>query len=131
MRNSFLLVFLIFIEVQTSAVFAQNRFAANIEGGHSYTYIFGNSVNSDCLTPILGGFGGIAFQNIFLDKLAIKAGIAYERKGIELRIKNQYALSLEIRDHYGLVNTLLFPVFVGEDGKQYNSDRKSINNEAS
>jgi len=214
MKNILPLAFLIFFGVQTSTLSGQNRFALSLEGGPSYTHIHGNSANSDYLKPILGGFGGIAFQYSFLDKLSFKTGIAYERKGadllvnsimlnytfhfdyltipllikasigkklrflvsagpyfsylinqtyinnhyypynfeypipdqstyenankldfgiigcigIEVRIKNQYALSLEVRDHYGLVNTKLFPDFVGSDGMKYNFDNNAINN---
>lgn len=208
---------MILSEVQISSVLAQSRFAVGIEGGPSYTYIYGNSTSTDNIKPILGGFGGINFQYGFSKHFALKVGIAYERKGsdlvvnssfrlnytfhfdyitlpllikarygkkvrfiasagpyisylikqtyinnnytpitseyplpdkatydnkknydlgvigcigIEVSIAKQFSLSLEVRDHYGLVNTQLFPVFVARDGTQYNNDRKSSNNSA-
>ncbi|MCX6247203.1 MAG: porin family protein [Bacteroidetes bacterium] len=208
------LAILILFGVQASTLSGQQRFAVSIEGGPSYTYIHGSQDNSDFLKPILGGYGGVAFQYNFLDKLAFKTGIAYERKGadllvnsimlnytfhfdyltipmlikgsfgkkvrflvsagpyvsylihqtyinnhyypynfdypipdpssyenankfdfgviasigIEVRIKHQYALSMEVSDHYGLVNTGLFPSFLSESGMQYNFDHDAINN---
>ena len=53
-----------------------------------------------------------------------------ESIGIEVRIKNQFSVSLEIRDHYGLVDTRLFPIYVDIGGTQYTTDRRSINNSA-
>jgi hypothetical protein len=81
-------------------VSAQSLFTVGLEGGPSYTYVHGNPVNTDNIEPIPGGYCGGTFQYFLLNHLAFKSGLAYERKGMELLIKNPNGLDYTFHFDY-------------------------------
>ena len=77
---SMLILFLVW---PGSTARSQSFFAAEIQGGPSYANVYGTASPGVCFEPIVGGYAGINVTYGFSKHFAVKAGLAYERKGTD------------------------------------------------
>ncbi len=64
-----------------SALFAQkNKVLIGIEGGPSYTYMYGNTILKKYHKPTVGYAGCLAFHYYFNSHFSVFTSLAYEKK---------------------------------------------------